>query len=121
MKIMKVDQIPKEAATSPLFTGGEVTFQPIVTPDVSKGLNISLVEFSKGARNKYHSHTSDQVLFVTVGKGIVATEKEEEVVGAGDIIFIPAGEKHWHGATKDTSFSHIYVLAADSKTTQMEE
>ena len=121
MKIIKASSIPQEAAVSPLFTGGKVTRQAIVTPEMSKSLTMSIVNFSKGARNKFHSHTSDQILVVTAGKGIVATEQLERVVGPGDIIFFPAGEKHWHGATKDSAFSHFYVLAAGSKTTQLED
>jgi quercetin dioxygenase-like cupin family protein len=88
---------------------------------MGKNFTASMVNFSKGARNKFHSHTSDQLLIVTAGKGIVATEQEELVVGAGDIIHIPAGEEHWHGATEDSEFSHIYLITSDSKTTQLEE
>jgi quercetin dioxygenase-like cupin family protein len=55
------------------------------------------------------------------GKGIVATEKEERFVTKGVIVFIPAGEKHWHGAMKGSEFSHIYVLKSGSKLTQFEE
>ncbi len=79
------------------------------------------MNFGKGVRNKFHTHSGDQVLVVTEGKGIVATDKEEVVVGVGDIIFIPAGEKHWHGATKDSTFSHLYVMPADNKTEQLEK
>ena len=61
-----------------------------------------------------------EVLLVTSGTGIVATDGEEHRVGAGEIIHIPAGEKHWHGATPDTAFSHISLTAADSKTEQLE-
>ena len=121
MKVIRTDQITKEPATGPLFTGGLVTRQPIVTEEMGEHLIMSVVNFSKGARNKFHSHLSDQVLIVTAGMGIVATEQEELVVGVGDIIHIPAGEKHWHGATKDSEFSHIYAVAADSKTTQLED
>ncbi len=82
---------------------------------------MAIVNFSKGARNKFHTHTSDQALIVTAGEGIVATEQEERIVSPGDIIFFPAGEKHWHGATKDSDFSHIWVLATGSKTKQLED
>ena len=92
-----------------------------MTQETSENFSISVVNFGKGARNKFHSHTSDQVLIVTAGTGIVATEQEEQVVGVGDVIHIPAGEKHWHGATKDSEFSHIYVTSIDSKTTQLED
>lgn len=121
MKVIRTDQVPKQRATSSLFTGGPVTLQPIVTQQMGKYFGTSLVNFSKGARNKFHSHTSDQVLIVTTGAGIVATEQEELVVRVGDIIYIPAGEKHWHGATKDSEFSHIYVVSAGSKTAQLED
>jgi len=51
----------------------------------------------------------------------VATEKEQITVVPGDIIFVPPGEKHWHGAAKGSAFSHLYVMAQDSKTTQLED
>jgi len=68
------------------------------------------VNFSPGSVNLFHTHTFDQVLYVTEGTGIVATENKEVTVTPGTIIFIPAGEKHWHGATKDSAFSHIAVM-----------
>jgi len=121
MKIIKIDQIRKKPVTSSFFTGGAVTRQTLVGPDVSSSLDAAIVNFGQGARNKFHMHTSDQILIVTAGKGIVATEQEEKPVSPGDIIFFPAGEKHWHGATKASNFSHIYIVASDSKTTQVED
>jgi 4-carboxymuconolactone decarboxylase len=61
------------------------------------------------------------MLIITDGEGIVTTDKEEIIVIPGDIVFIPANEKHWHGATKDSTFSHLYVMAPDQKTTQFED
>ena len=121
MKIVKIDSVPKTIATSPLFTGGQVIQQAVISPAMSKFFNVSLVTFAPGARNKFHTHTTDQVLFVTAGKGIVATENEQVVVTVGDVIQFPAGEKHWHGATKDSSFAHMYVTGVESKTTQLEQ
>ncbi len=119
MKVIKQDEVPKETVNAPIFTGGTVTMQPIVTQEMAKNFAICIVNFSKGARNKFHTHTSDQVLIVTAGKGIVATEQEELVVGVGDIIYFPEGEKHWHGATGDSDFSHIFVMGAEGKTEQV--
>ena len=51
----------------------------------------------------------------------MATDKEKMEVGPGDIIFIPAEEKHWHGAADGATFSHSYVMSPDSKTTQLED
>jgi quercetin dioxygenase-like cupin family protein len=95
--------------------------QPIVGPELSKNFLISQVNFGKGVRNKFHSHTIDQVLIVTEGRGIVATDDETVTVGPGDVVFIPAGEKHWHGAAEGATFSHLYVMSPDSKTTQLED
>jgi quercetin dioxygenase-like cupin family protein len=122
MKVIRADQVSKlEATAIPLFTGGQVTMQPLLAEDTGKNFSMNLVNFGKGARTKFHSHTSDQVLIVTDGTGIVATEQGERTVGPGDIIHFPAGEKHWHGATKDSEFAHIYVMSAGSETTQLED
>jgi quercetin dioxygenase-like cupin family protein len=121
MKVLKPDAIPAEPANSPLFTGGPVTRQTLLTPESSNYFNLAVVNFSAGARNKMHTHSSDQVLFVTAGKGIIATEAHQEVIGVGDVVHIPAEEKHWHGATSDSSFSHIALTAKGSTTTQLEK
>ena len=121
MKVLKPDQVPAESANSPLFTGGPVTRQPLLTPGMSNYFNLGVVNFSAGARNKMHTHSSDQVLFVTAGKGVIATETRREAIGVGDVVHISAEEKHWHGATPDSSFSHIALTAKGSTTTQVEE
>ena len=48
-----------------------------------------------------HRHTSDQILIITEGTGVVATPDEEKTVSAGDVVLIPANEDHWHGAPGD--------------------
>ena len=121
MKVLKPDTIPAEPSNSPLFTGGPVTRQTLLTPGMSNHFNLAVVNFSAGARNKMHIHTSDQVLFVTAGKGIIATEARQEVISPGDVVHISAQEKHWHGATPDSAFSHIALTAKGSTTTQVEE
>jgi quercetin dioxygenase-like cupin family protein len=120
MKVIKVSQVPAETAGGRLFTG-PVTRQPLIQGEQSKQFVMSQINFAKGVRNKFHSHTSDQVLIVTAGKGICATEKEQITVFPGDVILFSAGEKHWHGATPDSAFSHIFVTGPDSQTTQFEE
>lgn len=120
MKVIKTAQVAKEPVTSKLFTG-PVTAQPIIGTDLSKNLILRQVNFGLGVRNKFHTHSEEQILIVTEGKGIVATDKAEITVGPGDVIYFPAGEKHWHGAAKDATFSHIYVWASGAKTTQLED
>ncbi len=118
MRVIKIDGVKKEPASGALFTG-PVTRQ-ILLPD-SKEFNVNVVNFGKGVRNKFHSHDSEQILVVTSGKGIIATESDEKEITPGDVVIIPAGEKHWHGATKESSFSHLYVSRLGSKVTQLEE
>lgn len=120
MKVIKVSQVPATDASGRLFTG-PVTRQSILAGDQSKQFLVSQVNFTRGVRNKFHVHTNDQVLIVTSGKGICATEKEEVTVFPGDVILFRAGEKHWHGATSDSDFSHIFVTGPDNKTTQLGE
>jgi quercetin dioxygenase-like cupin family protein len=119
MRVVKISEVKKESLSSPLFTAPDVTRQ-VLLPD-SKEFSINAVNFGKGVRNKFHAHDSEQILIVTLGKGMIVTETEEKVITPGDVVIIPAGEKHWHGATKDSEFSHIYVSRFGSKLTQLEE
>jgi len=119
MKVVQLSSVPKEPFVSPLFTGQDVTRQAIV-PD-SNEYDANNVNFGRGVRLKFHAHDSEQILIVTAGTGIVATEQEERIATVGDVIFIPEGEKHWHGATKDSEFSHIFIIRKGSKYTQLED
>ena len=119
MKIVSMNDVSREHFPNPIFTGPDVTRQLLV-PD-SKEFSVNMINFGKGVRNKFHAHDSEQILIVTSGVGIVATEKEEKVVTKGDIILIPPGEKHWHGAAPDSEFSHIYVSRLGSTLTRLED
>ena len=114
MQVVKMDKVIKESFENPIFTGREVTKQ-VLLPE-SRGFTANIVNFGKGVRNKFHAHDDEQILIVTHGRGIVATESEERMVTPGDIILIPAGEKHRHGATKDSEFSHIFITRKEYKT-----
>lgn len=109
MKIVKVDDVKKrDDSANPIFRGKVFTQDIIGTSP--KELRIALVSFTPGSRNIFHSHTFDQILYVTEGKGIIATEKEEMVITPGTVVLIPANEKHWHGATKNSAFAHIAIM-----------
>ena len=113
--------VPEELVNSTMIVGGKVTRQPLVTEDMGPDFNMSNVNFSPGARNKFHSHSCEQILLVTAGTGIVATEEGESVVNVGDIVHISAGEKHWHGAMKESHFSHISITLVGSTGQQLED
>jgi quercetin dioxygenase-like cupin family protein len=120
MKVVKLNEVKSESVNTPLFTGGDVNRQTPFVPDDLTSLNFGVVHFGAGARNKMHRHTSDQILIVTAGTGVVATNDEEQTVTAGDVILIPANEDHWHGAPGDTPMAHITIQAKGSTTTQVE-
>ncbi len=109
MRLVRLDGGQAESADSPIFIG-EVSRQNVVTEQDATLLRVAAVTFHDGGRNKLHHHTTDQVLVVTAGQGIVATELEEQHVGLGDVIFVPAGERHWHGAEPDQEFTHLSIL-----------
>lgn len=119
MRVLNMNDVEKEGFSSPLFTGTDVSRQ-VLLPD-SKEYNFNVVNFGQGVRNKFHAHDSEQILIVTAGKGIIATDTEEIEITAGDVVIIPAGEKHWHGATDDSVFSHIYVSRLGNQLTQLED
>ncbi len=97
---------------------GPVYRKALIDAKETGGFSVLLVTFGPGARLNFHTHTFEQILYVTEGKGIVATKKAEQIVTPGEVIFIAPGEVHWHGATKDTSFSHIAIQKPGIKLAQ---
>ena len=120
MKVVRLSSVPTEEATSALFTGNVVTRQAPFEGGDSNNFNFGVVSFSAGSRNKFHKHSGDQILIVTEGTGTVATDDEEVEITVGDVVIIPAGENHWHGAPGDTSMAHITVTVKGSQTEQTE-
>ncbi len=88
---------------------GPVHRKTLIDSKDTGGFSVLLVSFGPGARLNFHIHTYEQILYVTEGKGIVATKSKEYTVTPGDTIFIQPGEVHWHGATEDSSFAHIAI------------
>ena len=122
MKVVRngsVDKVPAPM-TGGLMTGTQVYRQGILQGDDSNNFNFGIVSFDAGSRNKFHKHSGDQILIVTEGTGKVVTDTEEVTVTEGDVVLIPAGENHWHGAPDDTSMAHITITVKGSETEQTE-
>jgi quercetin dioxygenase-like cupin family protein len=109
MRLIRQDETQAVPDRSPIFVG-EVVRQNLVADGEATLLRVTAVTFRDGARNKLHHHECDQVLVVTHGRGIVASEADELHVGPGDVILIPAGERHWHGAEAGNDFTHLSIL-----------
>lgn len=79
-----------------------------------EGVPIGNVTFEPGCRNNWHIHKADkgggQILLCTDGRGWYQEwGKEARELHPGDVVVIPAGVKHWHGAAKDSWFTHLAV------------
>ena len=117
MKVARGKEAETVQATGTLFMG-EVNRG--VAVEGTEHVRIGLVKFSPGGRTKWHTHSFEQGLIIVEGKGIVATEDEEHVVEAGDIVVVGLGEKHWHGATEHTHMHHFSIGTTDGTTTELE-
>lgn len=107
MKVISIHEAPKEPFTHPEYTGTNGTREDQAPG--SRERKVSMVNSGEGLRNKLHARDGEQILIVITGKGIVATEREERIVNEGDVIFIPPGVTHWHGASTHVEFSHVLV------------
>jgi 4-carboxymuconolactone decarboxylase len=91
------------------FTGGvrvEMLFEAAPPSHASGGS----VTFEPGARTAWHLHPGSQVLIVTAGSGRVQQwGGPVEEIQAGDVVRIPPGQKHWHGASPHASMTHLAI------------
>jgi quercetin dioxygenase-like cupin family protein len=115
MHVIRGDSASPQRALRDIFTG-EVHAHTYVDEKVGDHLRLTLVKFGAGGRTKWHRHAFEQALLITEGRGIVATEGEEHLVGPGDIVVIPAGEKHWHGGTESSAMAHISITTPGETT-----
>lgn len=108
---------PAVTGAAEYFTG-HVTITPLYPPTDITRANTGLVNFAPGARTVWHTHPAGQLLIVTSGQGAVQEEgKEKHIINPGDVIWIPEGVKHWHGAAGTSPFAHIAVTyMKDGKT-----
>ncbi len=94
------------------FTGA-VYSTSICSRDEPSPLVAGSIRFTPGARTNWHSHALGQTLYVTEGVGLVGTRDGSVVlVRAGETVYAPPGEEHWHGATADRMMCHIAMVVA---------
>lgn len=92
------------------FTGN-AWHTPLVENDSVFTTAAGNVVFEAGARSNWHSHPAGQILLVTAGKGYHQIEGEsKEIIRKGDVVQCPPGVFHWHGASADSSMTHIYII-----------
>jgi quercetin dioxygenase-like cupin family protein len=107
MDIIAVGSVPSRRAPSDWFTG-TVWQDPIIETQAPARLQAVTVRFEPGARTAWHTHPLGQTLHVVSGSGLVQVWGEPlREIKAGDTVWIPPGEKHWHGAGPTTTMVHI--------------
>lgn len=101
----KGNTAPKEWFT------GTVWVNMNVLPADGYNANIGTVTFEPKARTNWHSHASGQILFVIEGVGYYQQKgKPIQLIQKGDVVKIPKGVKHWHGASHQSSMRHIAMI-----------
>ena len=109
MQIIKSGSKPTRKVSSEYFTGN-VWQDPIIEADEPARVRALKVSFEPGARTAWHTHPLGQTLHVISGVGLVGLRNETpQLIKAGDTVWIPPGEEHWHGATRTNSMTHIAI------------
>lgn len=100
---------PSNAGSTAHFTG-KVRISRLFTDRDVAGPTKESVTFEPGARSAWHTHDSGQTLIVTAGSGrIQRWGGLVEKVQAGDVVWIPSGQKHWHGAAPAVAMTYVAI------------
>lgn len=120
--VMRVGSQPSTVGPEQNFTGAVLVdsrFSGTAPARVGGGI----VTFAPGAHTAWHTHPLGQTLIVTSGVGLVQKwDDAVQEIRPGDIVWIPAGVKHWHGASPTVGMSHIALSEAqDGKSVEWME
>ena len=112
MEIIRASSRPTKKAASEYFTG--IVWQdPIIEASEPARVRALRVKFEPGARTAWHTHPLGQTLYVLSGIGLMGLRnRPPQNINAGDTVWIPPGEEHWHGASSTNSMTHIAIQEA---------
>jgi quercetin dioxygenase-like cupin family protein len=92
------------------YFSGEAWVNILVPNDETGTYSVGNVIFEPGCRNNWHTHYTGQILLITDGDGFYQERgKAAQPLKAGDVVVIPSGIEHWHGASRDSSLTHIVI------------
>ena len=75
-----------------------------------------IVAFDPGSRTEWHIHNAGQFIYVLDGTGVIVTrDGDHSILGLGDVVVVPGGESHWHGALPETSLRHLTLSIGGSE------
>ena len=118
MIVVNTENVAAVETKDEIVRKGPVYRKTLIDAKDTGGFGVLLVTFGPGARLNFHAHTYEQIVYVTEGKGIMATRSQEHTVTPGTIVYIAPGEIHWHGAVKDATFAHIAIQRPGIKLAQ---
>ena len=112
MKIIRNGEQKSMTGPADWFTGN-TRIDPLFSPEGEARAGGANVTFEPAARTAWHTHPLGQTLIVTSGVGRVQCEGGPiEEIRPGDVVWFPAGVKHWHGASPEKAMSHIAIQEA---------
>jgi len=112
MKSVKVIRKGQPTKGSADYFTGHVTVESRFASEIPNSYSGGIVNFEAGARTAWHTHPLGQTLIVISGRGLVQSEGEvvQEIM-PGDVVWIPANARHWHGAASNSPMSHVAISA----------
>jgi quercetin dioxygenase-like cupin family protein len=109
MNVQRSGARPSGTGPAEWFTGA-VRVDPLFDPQEPGRIGGAMVTFEPGARTAWHTHPLGQRLIVVAGLGWAQHwGGPVEEIRPGDVVTIPPGEKHWHGASPTTGMSHLAI------------
>ncbi len=115
------EQIVETAPKPPSVKGpaeyftGDVWIDGLARGSEQSRLSVASVHFTPGARTAWHAHVGGQTLVVTEGWGLVQSRGDHmHEIRAGDAVYTPDGEEHWHGAAPDHFMTHLSITQGDA-------
>lgn len=104
----KGDQ-PSRAGDEGTFSG-RAMLDPVLDDGAAAKVRVNSVVFEPGGRTYWHSHADGQLLIIGSGRGMVENrDGDRHVLHAGDLVWAPPGEEHWHGAAPDSFLTHTAI------------
>jgi quercetin dioxygenase-like cupin family protein len=106
---------PTEKAPADRFVG-DAWLDVIVRGEEPSRVRVSMVRFAPGTRNAWHRHAVGQTVHVTEGVGRMQARGSTLLeIRAGDTIYTPPGEWHWHGSAPDHFMTHVAIWEAPAE------
>lgn len=112
VKYLPSVQVEAQAADPKKFTG-TVVHEEILPAQTDGGMRVHRFSYEPEARSHWHVHEGEQAIYVSSGTGaMVSADEQGQRVGPGDLVYVAAGERHWHGAAPDQFFVHLAFTAS---------